>query len=262
MNKIILVISTLVLIACNNQNKTTSDSDKLDEMVERNTDTSLSEKEKYEYENLQIQFDKPIHFASTKNVALPLIYEEIERDKLDYEFVHFNIAVLTDTSTKPMLIFETPVEIITIETVERSITNDLKIFNYSDDYYQYDDDENNNQHSSQVAHPAFNSLLFIQVKKPTNNSYTCTTLYLYDLQNLHLYQLTEDGTDFISWKSIHNDSKIMITYHIDNNHDNELNDKDDENMCIYDLKTHALSAPVFDLEKLREMKLNLVESKQ
>ncbi|MBK7128406.1 MAG: hypothetical protein IPM74_00290 [Crocinitomicaceae bacterium] len=261
MTKNICTLLAFVLLACNNQNKTTSGSDNLDEMVERNTDTSLSEKEKYEYENLQIQFDKPIHFASTKNVALPLIYEEIERDKLDYEFVHFNIAVLTDTSTKPMLIFESPVEIITIETVERSITNDLETFNYSDDYY-YENDEDDVQQNSSIVHPAFNSLLFIQVKKPTNNNYTCTTLYLYDLKILQLYQLTEDGTDFISWKSIHNDSKIIITYHIDNNHDNELNDKDDQNMCIYDLKTHALSAPIFDIEMLREMKLNLVKSKQ
>jgi hypothetical protein len=255
-----LLIVPLILTACNSGSPAEKPAeDNLDEMALRNTDSSLTTQEKYEYENLQIQFDNPINFASTKNVALPIIYEEIERDKMDYDRIHFNIAVLTDTSSIPFMIFSNPVEITSIETVERQLAK-AETYDYDNDYY-YDEDDDNTGVSKKTTHPAFNSLLFIKVKTACSKDYSCTILYLYDLQNLKLYQLNEDGTDFISWESINNEAKIMVKYHLDNNHDNKLDDKDDHNIQIYDLNTHTLHPSIFDIETLRKMKLSLVKSK-
>jgi hypothetical protein len=262
MNRYLIPFALFLFTACNSGTVLQQPKeDNLDEMASRNTDSDLSTQEKYEYENLQIQFDDPINFASTKNVAIPIIYEEIERDKMDYDRIHFNIAILTDTTSEPFLIFPNPVEITSIETVERQITYKVETHDFDSDYYYDDEDDNNEGPQEEYTHPAFNSLLFIKVKTPCSNEYSCTILYLYDLKNLKLYQLNEDGTDFISWESINNEAKIMVKYHVDNNHDNQLDDKDDQNMQLYDLKTHTLSPSVFDIEMLRKMKLNLVKSK-
>lgn len=250
-----------IIIGCSTNEQKDSKEDNLDEMAQRNNDSSLTIEEKYEFENLQIRFDRPIKFASTKNIAIPIIYEEIERDKMDYERTHFNVAVLSDTGSTPLLIFNDPVEISHIETIERRLLTRLETYDYNDDYYYNEDDEDEVVNLLDI-NPVFESLIFITVKRYCNPEYDCKVLYIYDLKNLKLYQLNDDQSDFISWTSINDDSKIMVKYHIDNNHDNKLDDKDDENFMIYDLNSHSVSPPVFDIDALRLMKLNLVKSKK
>ena len=245
----------ILFVSCQASSSSNNDDDNLDEKVAQNTDSTLNRDEKYAFENLLIEFDEAIVFNSTNNIAIPLIYDEVERDKLDYERTFFNLAIITDTSSTPIMAFPHPIVIKDVLTIEPDAKIDA---HYHNDYY----DEGDDQYASTEQNEVYNGLIFLE----TNESYSdddqhYQDLWVYNLKDLSLRQLNPNATQVIDWDAIGFSGKILVHYLTDSDQDGLFNEeKDDHNMCIYDVTDQSNSGTLFDLQFLKEMKSQVVKS--
>ncbi len=243
------IILLLIFVACNSVPPVqTPVEDNLDELVDRNEDTALTVQEKYETENLKIEFENPIVFASTENIAIPIIYDETERDKMDYVRTYFNVAIITKNSENPQMAFPEPVNISEITTVEN------RIMGFADDYENYSLQDSENS--------PYASLIFMDVQEPYGKNSNRTRLFIYNLQSLALTEVSSKGYHVSSWRILNELGQLFLTIQKDSNQDGEIDDKDDSNISIYTIgQSQTQMEPIFDLERLKKMKLEVVKSK-
>lgn len=239
----------LLLVACDTEEvKQTPVEDNLDELVNRNDDTTLTIQEKYETENLRIEFEYPIVFASTENIAIPIIYDETSRDKMSFDRTYFNIAVIVPNSKDPVMVFNDPVNIIKVGNVEPKTFNHTN--NYQSNLFQYSEES------------PYRSMLFIEVENTIGKSSKRKSLFIYNLRTLKLDTVTPEDLHLNEWHVLNNKGEIYMKMQTDSNEDGEINEQDDENIFIYNVsQPDQKIRPIFNLEILKKMKQEVVKSK-
>ncbi len=216
----------------------------LNEAYKNNSDSTLSESSKYYYENTKIEFGQPIAFKSTNNIAIPIILEQKYVDKGMPKHSYFNIAIVNTSNVVTKLLFEHSVIIDNVLTFERQTD--------FDDVYYYDDDQ-------RTFSKEYNSLIFFELWKYENRKKDNKRLFVYDLENDKLNQLSPEHCNVTNWNIFDNQSKILIHYQFDSNNNGVFDERDDENMVMVNLKDTIKSKELFDLEKLKKIKLKVAK---
>ncbi|MCD4794881.1 MAG: hypothetical protein K8R54_16725 [Bacteroidales bacterium] len=243
MRKLIIVIIVINIFSCNNQeNKNLNNREELIEAVNENTDPSLTESSKYYLENTKIEFDDPIAFKSTKNIAILVILEQKYIDKGIPNNSYFNIAIIDTSYTVVKLLFEESVIIDNVFTLEKQLE--------FDDYYYLEEDQK--KYSKE-----YNSLIFFDLWHYKNRKKDYKRFFVYDLKNDNLKQLSPDNCNVISYNIFDNESKILIHYNFDSNKNGKFDEKDDENMVLLNPFKDIITKELFDLDRLKKIKLNV-----
>lgn len=243
MKKIIIGLLIVSLFSCKyEQNKQLNDKKALIDAVGDNKDSSLSKQSKYYLENTKIEFDDPIAFKSTRNIAVPVILEQKYVDKLMPNNSYFNIAIIDTSNTVVKLLFEESVIIDNVFTLEEK-------FEFTGTYYEEEDKKKYSED--------YNSLIFFDLWYYKNRNRDYKRFCVYDLKNDVLNQLSPDNCNVISYNIFENEPKIFIHYNFDSNKNGKFDKTDDENMVLVNPLIGLQSPGLFDLEKLKKIKLNV-----
>ena len=232
-------------MGCNNQNKRNlNKKERLIEAYKNNSDSTLSESNKYYIENTKIEFGQPISFKSTKNIAIPIILEQKYVDKGMPYNSYFNIAIIDTSNSVKKMLFEYSVIIDNILTFEKQT-------DYDGEYY-YEDDE-------RIFSKEYNSLIFFDLWKYNNRKKDYKRFCVYDLENDKLKQLSPDSCNVTSWNIFDNQSKILIHFQFDSDKNGKFDNNDDENMILVNPRKDINSKELFDLQKLKKIKLQVAD---
>jgi hypothetical protein len=243
-----------ILISCNNHpdsNNQTSNTDyeedELEIAVANNSDTTLNEADKYKWENTKIEFGTPIVLRSTENVAIPIILENTYRGKMADEYNYFNIAIIDGSNQFKKFLFDESVVIQTMSTLESEMQE------FGEYYYDGDDAE------AEVPE-LYKSLILMRVSKYVDGEISSAErLFVYNLEEDMLTQLTPDAYDVRSWRVYRDVSKIIIRVAPDTNKNNEFDNNDRENIIIVDPNKPETKHPLFNLDELAKIKLQVLE---
>lgn len=245
----LLAIICLCLLSCTQfsveEVKPLTASEKLAKAVAENKD-SLALLEKIKIENTTVGFDMPIAFASTKNIAIPLLFDQ-DVDKGVSETTYYNLLVISPGDSLGRLVFAQSDVIESITTFEKRKQIDVEDFYYDEDERMFSDD--------------FNSMLFLVMRKATGEYKPYKVLYAYNLANEQLSQLSPDNYNLESWYPIDGTSTLVINCQSDDNRDNRFDIKDDSKIFLADFKKGASSIEMkVDTYKLKEIKKTLKDT--
>ncbi len=246
MKKKLLILLLPLFIGCGHDtNKNNSIEEKnLVRDVSNNKDTSMSFRDKIKFENIDVGYSEPIAFASTNNIAIPLMLREKYIEKSETENHFYNIIVFSPSDSIGKLVFQESSIITKITTFEKSIVvNDYK-------HYYY---EENNKLFSEI----FNSLLFIEKKVNEFN-----VLYVYDLNHDILKQLSPYNYNLVSWYPLNGKTLIIMNCQLDDNNNGYFDKKDNERIFTIDFKNGVSSIEKkINISALKEIKGKLNEDK-
>jgi hypothetical protein len=232
-----------LFIGCGNDTKkeTASEKKKLYEAVSNNKDTSLTVQDKIKIENINVGFDVPITFASTNNIAIPLILNEKYFDKGMQINEFYDILVISPTDSFGKLVFKEPGIIKKITTFDKRVMIDIEDGNYEDEKKPFSKD--------------FNSLLFIEKQSSSKNNKGNIVLFVYDLSQNLLKKLSPDNYNLVKWYPLDGRSTIIMTCQFDDNNDGKYNSMDDERIFVADFKKGSSAVEKkIDINKLKELK--------
>ncbi len=244
--KLLLILLLPIFVRCNNEKKNDSPSgmQKLYDAVKKNTDTTLTVDDKQIIENIKVGFDDPIAFTSTNNTAIPLILNQKFVDKGILENRYYNIIVISPYDTAGIMVFDTSGVIRKIKTFEKRIE-----INMDNDYYENDE---------RIYSKDFNSLIFIEKQEFGTKGKGNFVLYVYDLKNKQLKQLSPSGFNLVKWFPLDGKSSIIMTCQCDDNIDGKYDGKDDERIFLADVRKGSSSLEKkIDLLKLKKIKKTL-----
>lgn len=242
-----------LIYSCGNDAGTNSDnknaeSSELEQRVENNDDSTLSESDKYKWENTKVEFGKPIVLKSTKNIAIPIILEDIYKDKLTTEHRYFNIAIIDEFNALKKMLFDKSVVIHDLFTIENPVHE-------YDRYYDEGKD--------QIFSDDYNSLLFMEVAAFTEGKKSdMKRLYVYDLEKDVLNPLTPNHYDVKSWRIYKGISRMIIRIAADTDKNGVYDEKDTENVVMVDPNEPNELLPLFDTEALKEVKYKVLEANE
>lgn len=245
----VLAIVLLFAVSCTNQKKKNlTNREGLNQAFSLNEDTSLTESGKYFFENTKIEFGNPISFNSTQNIAIPIILEQKYVDKGIPRRSYFNIAIVDTSNTIKKMLFEESVIIDNLLTLEKQ-TDFQNLYNYDDEEFR-------------VYSERYNSLIFFDLWMYKNRKRDYNRFFVYNLEKDELHQLSPDNCNVTGWNIFDNQSKIMIQYQFDSDQNGKFEKTDDENMIIIDPNSPQKSTGLFDLEKLKKIKLQVAKDNQ
>jgi hypothetical protein len=241
MKRMLLIICLPLLIACKREpgQGAVTENREQNKSVAGNQDSTLTIEERIKKENIRIEFDRPIAFASTNNIAIPLIFGQKYLDKGLVENEYYNILVLTPEKPEGELVFEKSSLIRKIVTLETRAEIDV-----GNDYYDSEE---------KVYSKEFNSLLFIEKVSPDSVNGGEVLLYVYDLQQMKLFQLSPDHYDLVSWYPVDGKSTVIVSCMTDNYRDGHYDWRDDVKIFMTDIKSGVISEKKFDEDKLKRM---------
>lgn len=232
----------LIFLGCNQ-----GDREGLDRAVANNTDSTLSKETKYYLENTKIEFGSPITFDSIDNILIPIIFDQKYTDKRMPKQSFFNIALIDSTDRVKKLLFE-----------ESVVIEGIKTLTYTSSGKFYEAREYVEKNISNFAY-VDNYLLLLNVWKYKDRKKDYRRLFVYDVKNDRLQQLSPEDGNVTDFHIFDKQSKILITYQFDSDKNDIFNEKDDENMVIVDPKSKPVHQPLFDLDKLKEIKMQVAE---
>lgn len=241
MKYLLLLTIFLFLFSCSSQEQNESEGrKKLKERVASNSD-SLDERTKYFLENTKVSFSIPIVLESAEHIAVPIKLEEIYVEKEMPQYSYFNIAVLDKEFAFKKYLFEKSVVIRSIVTIEDRVLDEEE---YYDDYESKKSNE-------------FNSLLFFDLWEFKERKEDYRRLFVYDLKNDSLLQLSLPETHVINWSVVKGKNAVYIHYLRDSNNDGKFDEKDDANMIFVSLSGNSPGQQIFNINELKKLKLKV-----
>lgn len=224
----------------------------LDQIVIKNRDTTLTEKENYYLENTKVYFGEPLTFDNTSTIFLPILVGEKYVDKELPYHQYLNIAVIDKEGNIEKLLFEESVLIdkITYFNTNKTINED------GEDEYRSSSKLENNQ---KLKGTEWESYLFLEVYHYNKRKKGYKKLYVYDMINKQLHLISPMNSFVEKWNLLPKQNKICISFKIDSNSDGKFDEKDDENITLIHPKDSS-SLEIFDVNQLKKMKLNLAKS--
>lgn len=199
-----------------------------------------------EIESDNLIFDQPIAFASTNNIAIPLILLVKPQEKYDSDTYYMNIAVINDGSSEAKMVFNQSQIIESIRTFEKRIDGSVE---------EYDDNH------ATSATKTVNSLLFIEQVNCAECDGAHKKLFVYNLKSNVLKQLSPEDFSVSNWHIIKENAKVVMNCIVDANKDGEYTEDEEEVVFVCDF-LKANSTPIkmgIDVEKLKKQRTRLLK---
>jgi len=209
-----------------------------------NPDTTIEDSIKIKLENTKVEFDEPICLPSSDNIAIPVLFNRKHVDKGEFYLSFFNIAIIDKNNKLKRMLFDTPVIIENITTFEKRCYEDFDYFN-DDENVEYSKD--------------YNSLIFFELFQYSNKKKDYRRLFVYNLENDILTQLSPDKCNLVAWHIMEDKPKIVIRVQLDSDNNNVFDKKDDHNIVVVNPNENKTPNPLFDLESLKLIKLKLID---
>jgi hypothetical protein len=224
----------------------------LDQIVIKNRDTTLTEKENYYLQNTKVYFGEPLTFDNTNKIFMPILVGEKYVDKELPYHQYLNIAVIGEKGINEKLLFSESVLIdkITHFATNKTITEDVN--------YEYSSKSKLDNYQK-IKGTEWENYLFLEVYHYIKRKKGYKKLYVYDMINEQLHLISPMNSYVQKWNLLPKQNKISISFKIDSNSDGKFDEKDDENITLIHPKD-SLSLEIFDVNHLKKMKLNLAKS--
>lgn len=196
-----------------------------------------------------LPFGRPIAFASTNNIAIPIILLVRPQEKNESETYYMNIAVMNDENSEARKVFDQSQIIKSITTFEKRVEKED---------YEFDNEE---EKSVAGTPKTINSLLFIDQVSCAECDGAFQKLYVYNLRVNVLKQLSPDGFSVSSWYMLKENGKVVMKCIADNNKDGEFSEDEEEVMFVSDFNKPD-SKPIrmgVDVDKLKKQRTRLLK---
>lgn len=243
-------IATCILLVCFIMSCNYEDKQNLNRAIEANPDSTLSKDGKYFYENSRIIFGEELSVASSARSIVPVSLDEkyVEtsymRGKKE-NYTSFNIAVIDSSHQFEKYLFDESVVIENISTYKQTLVNHLG------------SSKKDSLHGGNIA--PYTSLLFFNVWKFKNKKRDYKRLYIYDLKKDVLRQLSPDEAAVLYWRYYKNRHQLMIYCLFDSDQNGEIDQEDDQNIVIVDLRKVVKPAFLFTPQDLNQLRLQVAK---
>lgn len=196
-----------------------------------------------------LPFGRPIAFASTNNIAVPIILLVKSQEKDESDTCYMNIAVMNDGNSQARMVFDQPQIIKSITTFEKRVEKGQ---------YEFDEDE---EKSVAITPKTISSLLFIDQVSCAECDGALQKLFVYNLKYNVLKQLSPDSLSVSSWFMLKENGKVVMKCIADNNKDGEFSEDEEEVVFVSDFNKPN-SKPIrmgFDVAKLKKQRTRLLK---